>query len=88
MAQNLENVYQQISGLKTDLDELRSTYKGISESYSIALSTLNNLTINSTEAAKRASNAAEQCRIAALYALQTARDASISPELELIVQQQ
>lgn len=44
MTQSLEQVYEQLAALKTDLDDLRATYKGISKNYLVALNTLNDLT--------------------------------------------
>jgi len=86
MTQNLDNVYQQLSSLKADLDDLRSTYKGVSKSYMVALGTLSELTIHSSEAAKRASKSTEQSRIAAMNAMLAAKEASGSPELIVVVQ--
>ena len=60
MVQNLDNVYAQIESLKTDLADLRNTYKGLSKSYTVALGTLSELTLHSSEAAKRAAKSTEQ----------------------------
>jgi len=86
MTQNLDNVYQQIGDLKKDLDDLRNTYKGVSKSYMVALGTLSDLTIHSSEAAKRAAKSTEQSRIAAMNAMLAAKEASGTPELMLVVQ--
>ena len=86
MTQNLDNVYQQLGDLKKDLDDLRSTYKGVSKSYVVALGTLSDLTIHSSEAAKRAAKSTEQSRIAAMNAMIAAKEASGSPALIAVVQ--
>ena len=85
MTQNLDNVYALIGNLKTDLEDLRSTYKDISKSYTTALGTLSELTIHSSEAAKRAAKSTEQSRIAAMNAMLAAKEASGSPELLAVV---
>ena len=86
MTKNLEDVYEQLASLKTDLEDLRNTYKGVSNSYSFALGTLSELTFNSAEAAKRASLFTEQSRIAASNAMIAAKEASIHPGLITIVE--
>ncbi|MBU3626329.1 hypothetical protein ICN48_08785 [Polynucleobacter sp. JS-Safj-400b-B2] len=82
----LEQVYIQIAALKTNLDDLRSTYKGVSRSYAIALNTLNDLTLHSSEAAKRAAKSTEQSRIAAMNAMLAAKEASGNPALMAVVE--
>lgn len=86
MVQNLDNVYEQLNQLKADFDDLRSTYKGVSQSYMVALGTLSELTIHSSEAAKRAAKSTEQSRIAAMNAMIAVKEASGSPSLLFIVQ--
>jgi len=86
MTQNLDNVFEQLASLKADLEDLRSTYKGVSKSYMVALGTLSDLTIHSSEAAKRAAKSTEQSRISAMNAMMAAKEASGSPELLLVVQ--
>lgn len=86
MNQNLDNVYEQLTSLKADLTDLRNTYKGVSKSYMIALGTLSELTIHTSEAAKRASKSTEQSRIAAMNAMLAAKKASGAPELLAVVQ--
>ena len=86
MTQNLDNVYEQLASLKTDLEDLRNTYKGVSKRYMVALGSLSELTIHSTEAAKRAAKSTEQSRISAMNAMLAAKEASGSPELMIVVQ--
>jgi hypothetical protein len=86
MVQNLDNVYAQIESLKTDLADLRNTYKGLSKSYTVALGALSELTMHSSEAAKRAAKSTEQSRIAAMNAMIAAKEAAGSPELLLVVE--
>ena len=86
MTQNLEPVYAQIALLKADLDDLRTTYKGVSESYALALGTLNDLTLHASNAAKRAAKSTEQSRIAAMNAMIAAKEASDNPLLMAVVE--
>ncbi|MDO8714522.1 MAG: hypothetical protein Q7K13_08615 [Polynucleobacter sp.] len=86
MTQNLEQVYEQLSSLRADLEDLRKTYKGVSKNYLAALSTMSDLTISASEAAKRAAKSTEQSRIAALNAMTAAQDASAHPELLAITE--
>jgi len=86
MTQSLEHVYARLAEMQVELEELRNTYKGVSESYLVALGTLSELTIHSSEAAKRASKSTEQSRIAAMSAMLAVKEASGSPALMLVVE--
>jgi hypothetical protein len=76
LKQNLDQVYAKLKALETDLDDLRSTYSGVNKSYIAALTSLNELTLYSSEAAKRAAKSTEQSKIAALNAAMAAKEAS------------
>lgn len=86
MSQNLELVYKKLEAMQADLEDLRATYKGVSQSYLVALTTLNDLTLHSSEAAKRAAKSTEQSRIAAMNAMLAAKEASGNPVLIEVVQ--
>lgn len=86
MTQNLEHVYEQLASLKTDLADLRNSYKGVSKSYQVAIGTMSDLTIHSAEAAKRAALSTEQSRIAALNAMTAAKEASTHPSFIAITE--
>jgi len=72
--------------LKSDLADLRNTYKGVSKSYLTAMSSLTGLTINSSEAAKRAALSTEQSRLAAFSAMTAAKEASSHPALLTVIE--
>ena len=72
--------------MQADLDDLRLNYKGASIKYAQALSTLNELTLFSAEAVKRAAKAADQSKIAAFNAMSAAQEASLDPKLLGIVE--
>lgn len=86
MPQNLDHVYKKLELMQADLDDLRLNYKGASINYTQALSTLNELTLFSAEAAKRAAKAADQSKIAAFNAMSAAQEASLDPKLLGIVE--
>lgn len=86
MKPNLEQVYYELTTIKDDLDDLRSTYKGVSKSYALALKTLNDLTLHSSEAAKRAAKSTEQSRIAAMNAVIAAKEVAANPTLVAVVE--
>ena len=86
MPQNLDHVYKKSEVMQADLDDLRNNFKGVSLKYAQALSTLNELTLFSAEAAKRAAKAAEQSKIAAFNAMTAAKEASLDPTLLGIVE--
>lgn len=56
MTQNLKQVCIQLA----DLDDLRSTYKGVGRSHAMALNTLNDLILHSSGAVKRVEKFTEQ----------------------------
>lgn len=86
MTQSLEHVYKMLEAMQAELEDLRSTYKGVSKRYMVALSSLNALTLHSSDAAKRAAKSTEQSRIAAMNAMIAAREASNNPNLLLVVE--
>jgi len=86
MPQNLDHVYKKLELMQADLDDLRNNFKGASLKYAQALSTLNELTLFSAEAAKRAAKAAEHSKIAAFNAMTAAQKASLDPTLLVIVE--
>lgn len=86
MSQSLEQVYQKLEAMQADLEDLRNTYKGVSQRYLVALKSLNALTLHSSDAAKRAAKSTEQSRVAAMNAMIAAREASGNPTLLLVVE--
>jgi len=86
MTQSLEHVYKMLEVMQAELEDLRSTYKGVSKRYTLALSGLNALTRHASDAAKRAAKSTEQSRIAAMNAMIAAREASNNPALLLVVE--
>lgn len=86
MTQSLEHVYKKLEAMQVDLEDLRSTYKGVSKRYLVALSSLNTLTLHSSDAAKRAAKSTEQSRVAAMNAMIAAREASNNPALLQVVE--
>lgn len=86
MTQSLEHVYKKLEAMQVDLEDLRNTYKGVSKRYMVALTSLNTLTIHSSDAAKRAAKSTEQSRVAAMNAMIAAREASGNPALLMVVE--
>jgi hypothetical protein len=72
--------------LQADLEQLRNTYKGVSKHYAGVLNSLKESTLQSSEAAKRSARSAEQSRIAALNAMNAAKDASRNPAFFMVVE--
>lgn len=58
MSQSFDHVYKKLEAMQIDLEDLRNTYKGVSKRYMVALSSLNTLTLHSSDAAKRAAKSA------------------------------
>ena len=83
--QSLEQVYKKLEAMQIDLDELRSAYKGINKNHVQALNSLKDLTLQASEAAKRAAKATEYSKDAALNAMNAVKDASVKPALLAIV---
>jgi hypothetical protein len=86
VSQTLEEIASVILELRTELAEIRETYKGVSKSYTVALSALSDLTVHSADAAKRAAKSTEQSKIAAMNAMLAAKEASADPNLLKVVE--
>jgi hypothetical protein len=86
VSQSLEEISEIILELRTELTQIRETYKGVSKSYVMALSALSDLTIHSSEAAKRAAKSTEQSKIAAMNAMVAAKEAVADPSLVKVVE--
>lgn len=72
----LKEVYAKLTKLETEFQELKQTYKGMNENYVVALSSLQELTLQSAQAAKRAAQSAENSRQAAHNATLAAQQAA------------
>jgi hypothetical protein len=86
VSQSLEEISEIILELRSELTQIRETYKGVSKSYVMALSALSDLTIHSSEAAKRAAKSTEQSKIAAMNAMVAAKEALADPSLVKVVE--
>lgn len=86
MPKNLAEIYSKLEAMQVDLDDLRNNYKGLSKSHVVALKSLKDLTVQSSEAAKRSAKAAEQSKEAAYNAKLAALDASTDPKLLAVVE--
>ena len=85
MNQNIDLVFAKIQSLEKAVSELRGNYSGLNKTYIFALMNLNELTLYSSEAARRAAQLADQSKIAAMNASLAAKEASKSPTLILVV---
>lgn len=86
MPKNLEELYKKFELMEADMDSLRFKYAGKSKSYAEALVSLKELTLRSSEAAKKAANSTEQSKIAAENSMNAAKEASLNPLFLQIVQ--
>jgi len=86
MTTDLTEIYAKLEAMQIDVDDLRSSYKGLSTTYVEALKSLKDLTIQSSEAAKRSAKAAEHSKLAAYNAKHAALDASANPNLLAVVE--
>jgi hypothetical protein len=86
MNKNLEEIYLKLEVMQLDLEDLRNAYKGLGRTHVEALKSLKDLTVQSSEAAKRAAKAAEHSKLAAYSAKVAALDASANPMLLAVVE--
>ena len=83
---NISKIYSKPEAMQIDIEDLRNSYRGLSKTHVKILKSLKDLTVHSSEGAKRSAKAAEHAKLAAYNAKVAALNASVNPDLLAVVE--